>query len=165
MPSVPLNLGLLAAIWSSIIMVASQFSQFNYQWSFNSVVRVLAKSQDIWICMQRDEVSNPVSGSNGSYYALPLQLQTNCTCSSVYYNALSACAGLSGRRLVNVNEENGIRIAQQPILDIQTPFHLVLQFPTGHFRVSPYIGKCDATAFFNVTEAQLTGGKSFCLPI
>ncbi|KAJ4471808.1 hypothetical protein C8J55DRAFT_153543 [Lentinula edodes] len=102
-----LLLALFTTVWSTSLWwhvrcedpslnVPACSSQFDYQWSVNS------KGQSP--CQVSGYLGSVCSGGEfsipaitpGQRYSLSLEVQDNCTCSTVYYSALSACASCQG---------------------------------------------------------------------
>ncbi|KAJ4470917.1 hypothetical protein J3R30DRAFT_3710873 [Lentinula aciculospora] len=128
-------------------------SQYDYQWSVNSkrqspcqVAGYLGSA-----CLTGGFTIPAVIP--GEYYSLSSTLQNNCTCSTVYYSTLSACATCQGATYITQDNSlsnsgliyifqsdgrNGQKIAQRcSSIDIQTPFRLVQLSLTGRTRLYP----------------------------
>lgn len=163
MPSVPLSLGLLAAIWSLSLCspvycaapslnVPACSSQFNYQWSFNSVGQSPCQVAGYLgsVCSGGSfQIPSLGSTTEADEYDLSLSLQNNCTCSSVYYNALSACAGCQGADWLTWGEWK--TNCSTVYLVYPNPIPSGTAVPNWAFQ-----SLSDATSF-NATEAQRAG--------
>ncbi|KAJ3864918.1 hypothetical protein EV359DRAFT_63605 [Lentinula novae-zelandiae] len=107
-----LLLALFTMVWSTSLWwhvrcedpslnVPACSSQFDYQWSVNSKGQSPCQVSGYLgsVCSGGDhrweEFSIPAI-TPGEYYSINLELQDNCTCSTVYYSALSACASCQG---------------------------------------------------------------------
>ncbi|KAJ3784053.1 hypothetical protein GGU10DRAFT_37462 [Lentinula aff. detonsa] len=98
---------LFTAVWSTSLLwqvrcdgptlnVPACSSQFDYQWSVNSKGQSPCQVAGYLgsVCSGVFAIPAVIPGSQS--YSLSLGLQNNCTCSTVYYSALSACASCQG---------------------------------------------------------------------
>jgi hypothetical protein len=158
--SLPLGL-LVAAIWCSLLClpvkcadpslnVPACSSQFNYGWSSNSKGQTPCQVAGYLGSVCSDDNSFSIGPINGQQdYGLSLQQQNNCSCSSVFYSALSACAACQGASYENwaqwtFNCTTVYTIFPNPI-------------PSGTAVPNWAYQNISGNATFNATLAQLAG--------
>ncbi|KAJ4000219.1 hypothetical protein F5050DRAFT_1804311 [Lentinula boryana] len=159
---------LFTAIWSTSLLwqvrcdvptlnVPACSTQFDYQWSVNS------KGQSP--CQVAGYLASVCSGGvftipavipGSQSYSLSLGLQNNCTCSTVYYSALSACASCQGAAYSTWAEWSTNCSTVFPGL---YPYVIPSGTAVPHWAYQAITG----SASFNTTIAQQAGGKSHYL--
>ncbi|KAJ3984669.1 hypothetical protein F5890DRAFT_1654554 [Lentinula detonsa] len=164
---------LYTAVWSTSLLwqvrcndptlnVPACSSQFDYQWSVNS------KAQSP--CQVAGYLGSVCSGGvfaipavipGSQPYSLSLGLQNNCTCSTVYYSALSACASCQGvaySTQVDPLWAEWSTNCSTVFLGLY-PYAIPSGTAVPHWAYQAITG----SASFNATIAQQAGGKSHYL--
>ncbi|KAJ3825743.1 hypothetical protein F5880DRAFT_1550189 [Lentinula raphanica] len=153
---------LLTAVWGSSLLwqvrcaepslnVPACSSQFNSQWSVNTKGQSPCQVAGYLgsVCFDNTFII-PALIPGSQFYSLSSAVQSDCTCSTVYYSVLSACASCQGATFISWAEWS--TNCSTVFLDIYPE-----AIPSG--TVVPHWAYQDisGSASFNVTLAQLAG--------